>query len=649
MEREDKAIAEAAEVEAKPKSNTPEKRQSYGPEKPPWMIKNEPNPHVSPNLQPKKISKQKKLVEDSSQAVAEPSTTHVEDVQAPDQAISIPELLELQLLAGDDDESDFDPGENWEYNEEDYGDDDDESEDEFGRTRGSLFPFALPATIQKSIDEKRNKSTSTNVDLPKAPSTLSLNTSKQHVVSSFKDKGKGKVQSKRRVTFSEEISVREFEKDPPEVHGNINPMQGFMKAVLEAQQEQTLKMMSEPKKTNENENRTGLSRVLSVEEELLQKLYPDDDDAEDMVQPITDDNNKSPKVSRFKAARMAESKNDTIESKATFGDFAVSSSIIERAPVSTIIERDSPVSSTIIERDVPISSTIIERDSPVKSAKRLSVSGTIIERESGQATPIVTPTSKPRVSRFKAQKQPPVSTRIQELSPEEVLKEEEKIKVQASSFTNVSRYPSTFTSKPIKEGQQLEEAKKETREETHRGVETLRPGLASGMRSLFPADVLAKADEYYQQSLLTEEQFIRAHLGNEDEQEESEIIAERERFLEEEKQAILKKNEYKNRPVMEEELVEKPVAPYVSGRGMGFVPDEYLHDDEDDDDDDEDDYTVNRAEIAREYQKIRQSLIYQTGGYGQSLEELEVEPIDEEGNIRKVSRFKAARLSTRRS
>ncbi|KAF5100566.1 hypothetical protein D0Z00_001185 [Geotrichum galactomycetum] len=437
LKKEEKIVTDKkknAEEASKPKP--------YGPEKPDWMVQKKPNPYDPPSLQPKTI---KKLVKSNSTAGTDATTVadvqsnektatasitkqdsnkvkvvsaKVEPVVEPKVLESKPtleksavetseheenmtveplkseddqfekitpvpkeELVELQIIAGDEDsESDFEAGEDWEYNEEDY--DDEESEDEFGRTRGSLFPFSIPHTIQKSIEEKRNKSTASLA----LEISIKHDDDKEHAIikkemeESEVEKSTVSSCSKRQVRFAETVNVKTFEKDPREVHGNIH---GNMQNLFEIAREQ-------------------------------------------------------------------------------------------------------------------------------------------MEQNGGQP------------------------------------------------------------------------------------------------------------------SFLSEEDFIKAHSVEDEEEEE-----------EENKDDGKDQQDYQNRPIVEENLIEREFAPPVDSRGMGYVPAKYLQGDENESD--EEDFTVSRAEIAKEYQKIRQSLIYQTGGYGKSIEELELEPVDEDGNAKKVSRFKAARLSTRRT
>lgn len=197
---------------------------------------------------------------------------------------------------------------------------------------------------------------------------------------------------------------------------------------------------------------------------------------------------------------------------------------------------------------------------------------------------------------------------------------------------------------------------------------SVNPALIKGLRSMFPQEVLDKANDYYEGSLMSEADFIRAHLGDE---------ADNEVDAKADANKDTKKADYKAKPVLADTLVEREDAPDIDGIGMGYLPDRQVktlkkkvqkakqnkqklredkddgnengdlnNDNDDDDDDDDDDYTVSRAELLQEYQKVRQTLIYQTGGYGKSPEELETEPVEEP--VRKASRFKMARLSNRR-
>ncbi|KAF5101095.1 hypothetical protein DV451_002281 [Geotrichum candidum] len=512
-------------ADKKKKAEEASKPKSYGPEKPDWMVQKKPNPYDPPSLQPKPIkkliksdstsatdaatavdvqSKEKPVAENPTEQdsndgkidsakvepVVEPTmktlenkstlkesaedtkTSQQEDgitiepLKSEDEQFEkvahIPkeELVELQIIADNEDtESDFEVGEDWEYNEEDY--DDEESEDEFGRTRGSLFPFSIPHTIQKSIEEKRTKSAA----------SLALKTSIKHddnnesaIISKEIEESETKEitisssdNNKRQVRFAETVNVKTFEKDPREVHGNIH---GNMQNLFEIAREQMEQNGRQPAAT-------------SFEQQLESLLYSDG------------------------------------------------------APQDEDSEYEK------------ITTPVVDEETEVKNA--------------------------PKISRFKAAR---LNTKRQE-----------------------------------EQQQQLSDGAKDP-------------------------------------SLLSEEDFIKAHMPESDEEEEDN---------KDDTDGAKEKEDYQDRPIIEENLIEREFAPPVDSRGMGYVPAKYLHGDDDENESDDEDFTVSRAEIAKEYQKIRQSLIYQTGGYGKSIEELELEPVDEDGNAKKVSRFKAARLSTRRT
>lgn len=798
LAKEDVEVAKAKE-QLQEKEN--KRNQVLGPERPPWMLENKANPYDPPNLQPKakievvpnnakdsnateetkeskgksETPKPKEVKETAQQPKSilkktvpkassnKPKTTEITeadisksstDAATPNpmqqsslgtstaassalgSSIATEELIELEILA-EDSESDFDPGDDFEYIEQDYTldsqdeDDDDESEDEYGRTRGSFFPFALPKGVQKVIQETRssvhNAENGVNLLETEKEEALKIkpSTSIEHVTHTEKvassnatagDIGKEKSKTeKRSVRFSEAIEVKTFEKDPRNVHGNIH---GNMAALFGAtQQQRTASHRPDPQPLMTNDSSLATipynGPARSEEQELLDIVFPDASDAtgnfmlrgglsNEPIRPQKEEEEAKaepeearPKVSRFKAERMSTKPSipsQKANNSQNEAQLVVKDNLTERGgPVSSIVERDSPVSENIkeqapsdtmkeksapvsintspvnpniVERTTPIQNTILERKSPIsKPTANIPAPKFASKSKSQDVTEIATSASpvnnKPKVSRFKAQRARsplPTSSRIQELSSSELRNQAEP---KTPSFTNVAMYPSAVTSgkqgnAPPPKTTTDEIANPDPVEISSgapRGIESLTPGLASGMRSLFSPEVLAKADEYYQQSLLTEEDFIRAHLGDESNEAEAEAMAaEREEYEKKQKEKLEKLNAYKTRPMMEDTLVEREVAPRVSGQGMGFVPDEYLHshEDDDEDDDDEDNYEVNRAEIAREYQKIRQSLIYQTGGYGRTLEELELEPVDDEGNVKKMSRFKAARLSTRR-
>lgn len=351
----------------------------------------------------------------------------------------------------------------------------------------------------------------------------------------------------------------------------------------------------------------------------------------------------------------------------------------------------------------------VDLKSPTSS--RAPVSSSVKEDTSSRPPTAPAPaSSKKKMSRFKVQVQEsrnppkfPVSNRIEELESYQMKTEKEKQREKAAELKknavttarpNVSEMvgdikekdtvdldtkkgKGTTEKKPVsktidktfknksKPSLKSTEDKKETKIPHGQFDSTgssINPALVKGLRSLFPQSVLEKANQYYEDSLMSEEDFIKAHLGDQDETEADAKTTESE-DEKKKKKATAKEVE---KPILTETLVEREVAPDVDGIGMGYLPDqhvktlkknkkensrlgntsasgqEYL----DDYDDDDEDFSVSRHELLQEYQKVRQTLIYQTGGYGKSPEELEEEPVNEP--IKRVSRFKMARLSNRR-
>jgi hypothetical protein len=701
-------------VAHKKKNAEASKPKPYGPEKPDWMIQKKPNPYDPPSLQPKiikklaksdstaatdattagdvlsnektatvSITKQhsndvkivsakvepvvesttkslesklslEKKAEDAGTSEHEHSLT-VEPLKSEDEQFEkiahIPkeELVELQIIAGDEDsESDFGAGEDWEYNEEDY--DDEESEDEFGRTRGSLFPFSIPHTIQKSIEEKRNKNTA----------TLALETSIKHddnkepaIIKKEIEESEAKKltvsssgNNKRQVRFAETVNVKTFEKDSREVHGNIH---GNMQNLFEIAREQM-------------EQNAGQPVATTFKQQLENLLYPngvpqdEDFEYEKINTPLVDEEievKTAPKVSRFKAARLNAKRQEEQQQQ----NDAKDPESIKVSPVNTnIVERDfipinnneqSKKNSKLFTATTPKAflsffsassqASASTSSGNLSSPNKVSASNPKEEKKSSPTTDKNSATNSTsrqsvfkRLNSNKSKNRFPISSRIEEVKSEEVpavpvavgdvSKFTIPLKTLGNNNPSISSVPTSRSSS----------------DSTRQGINTIKPGLVQGMGSLLSAEVLAKAEDYYQQSLLSEEDFIKAHSVESDEEEENK----------DDTDGGKEQQDYQSRPIVEENLIEREFAPPVDSRGMGYVPAKYLHDDNESD---EEDFTVSRAEIANEYQKIRQSLIYQTGGYGKSIEELELEPVDEDGNARKVSRFKAARLSTRRA
>lgn len=209
-QREAELTAKRAEAEDVPK------KPVYGPERPPHLLdkkdettgmKNKNNvqrgkkeigqsrsvgsiskkPNVSPR-EPSPVEKMGKILpelyepsESESQLLIDERSGSQKSTYGSSNAISTEELLELQLITNEFDEEDYEQSnEDYSIDADEEDDDEDEEEDEYGRTRGTLFPF-----------------------LPRRPEVTTK-------VESENSDGK------KRVRFSEQIDIKTFETDPSE-------------------------------------------------------------------------------------------------------------------------------------------------------------------------------------------------------------------------------------------------------------------------------------------------------------------------------------------------------------------------------------------------------------------------------------------------
>lgn len=122
-----------------------------------------------------------------------------------------------------------------------------------------------------------------------------------------------------------------------------------------------------------------------------------------------------------------------------------------------------------------------------------------------------------------------------------------------------------------------------------------------------------RANELFQDAIVTEEEFIKAHDNDNDDDDNG--------------QDVELENNRTNRPILENSVVENQNTEYQS--------------------DDENEVDMNG--VSSEYQRLRAKLINKSGGFAKSDKEKAVEQLDEEGNPIKVSRFKAANLASKRA
>lgn len=778
---------------------------AFGPVKPDWMLEGKPNPHerkriragvyadnrqnpgtksvqeskealkpkdikgksitkpTSPSIEPPLEAKNPSTVppptpksdtqdSDTDTDISTPDTDSTVS-QAPDDvpynpdqpAIATSELLELEIIANDlDNESDFDGGEEYiyddeadEHDEDDDYEDESEEEDEYGRTRGTLFPMSMATRIQEELDRVRAQNNSDASASDVMEREFKEEISEQHSTK----------KEKKMVHFNEVISVKRFEKNPPKkkpahASGMISTNTRF-EPLNDVHTEES---PEPPTKTSrfkmerlESKQSTPSKPAIAATPNFPKHLSKSEVPFSDIVferdpEPITpqttkaspaDDESKPAKVSRFKMDRAgaAGSKKPHIPDPSSTAAPALKKEVQERdlelpsepeskparvsrfkmdragasipkkplipdpslfgsTSAATSVKKDheehnSPMGFTVVEREPePIAPMKINTPNPTPKSRfqpkppkpRGPVNSNVRaapvpakEVKQVVADPPAPATTK--TSRFKSQinsKKPPqkfpVSSRIEELESYHKPKPEApKVEKPAAATNGASK------ENPAEKEDEDDRGSIFNKYQEASGT-VINPALINGLRSIIPAEVLKRANEYYENSLMTEDDFIKAHLGDGtkdtkdgEEQKNEEDEKEKQQREEEEK----KRKELAARPVLADALVEREVAPEVDSRGMGFLPDHKigkhsqrsLHDDEENDeatDSDEEDYSISRRELMDEYQKVRQSLIYSTGGYGKSPEELETDTVEEETG-RKVSRFKMARLSTRRA
>lgn len=606
-------------------------------------------------------------------------------------AIPVSELLELELISNElDDEEDEDDEDSNGDNDED---EDDDNEDEFGRTRGSMFPISLAGRIQEELAKARGIRTGTK---PKPPTkeihsavvaseikeSAILEESNEEAIDSDDDS-----EPVKHVRFSDTISIKRFEKVPPKKKranstGMISsvtrfaPINDLDSSAIENNEEKTVKMSRFKQERLEKSSSSGSAKPSTPLQSAMKHSALKNVGTQKSEPKLTE-----------KVTIKPEVKNKSFDSP------VVSNTIIER-------ENDEPINPPVLnKKDKPMSRFRVEHIGS-KNKATSSRSDDVFESNSQSRASSTESNNenkaKPKVSRFKSQIKGnksiprfPVSSRIEELEsyspdsksvngepntssskPHEKLIKDQIVEKDTCEFDELETSSKSDYEKSAKKDDHLAAAGSDL---THDfSSMNVNPALIKGIRSVIPPNVLNKANEYYEQSLMTEEDFIKAHLGNEDDS-----------TKDKDKKEDFPKNDkdkyYKARPVLSDVLVEREDAPEIDAKGLGFLPDEYLksknsNDDnlgQSEDDDGDMDYTVNRKQLLEEYQKVRQSLIYKTGGFGRSPEEMLMEPAYEyngdynsssgNGNIlektptgaipkpaKKVSRFKAARLSNRR-
>lgn len=305
------------------------------------------------------------------------------------------------------------------------------------------------------------------------------------------------------------------------------------------------------------------------------------------------------KMSLFKQNRMSsQQKNRSEEIKETVENDSVMTDILENDVMSDIVEKE-PVMTDIIEKDDD--DQIFENNDIIES--------TIIERE-------------------------PVAT-INESTPE--------TKTGTSSQKPVSRFKAMRSSQPLKDTGKLN---------TQAPVKIPIPGDSE--KEVVPLESSTSLSVSKLQDLqLDMDKMAQAYVSgmyDDDIVTEGPVVHKLDDFETLNKMVEAKKQDNEKLGIQEYDAASNEV-------GMEI--------DEDDEDDDEgpilvdeiveneldesngvfNDEVIFDREIRENYHKLRNKLILDQNGFKKSQQELEMEPVDDEGNPIKISRFKAAKMN----
>ncbi|KAK9357380.1 hypothetical protein V1504DRAFT_464769 [Lipomyces starkeyi] len=485
------------------------------------------------------------------------------DVQQEEDAEDILDLeitdgqLSWTLAGNDDDDDDDDDDDHSESFDDD--DDDDENEDQYGRTRGTFFPY-LPRGLNTpvlygSLSPPATEDANGNVSkcIPPTP-TFEPQPSTFSEMSLESEFPNGNIGSKH-VRFSGKVAVQRFQSKLPSALVSTS---------------------------------SGLSSGSDDSKIASEELKPEHND-----EP------KPKKVSRFKLNRQSGSgvENAVQAMKQSRGSAEVHSDIFERQMLAP-----GPVRSNSAK---PQSSSTSETDSPKPEPDKFNGNAAfddIKEREPPPPIPSIKPESRQR---------PPEPSRT------------------AGNKSN-----------PFVIG---------------RPIPKIRSGNAASSQLSEPVDIEALIREN-----IVPNDTVPSHIQLEDElkQEEdegsklpllSDTIVERpfERRTPSDgrkKQSLFKKGRTTNTDARPPSTTMQPRP--VSSK----IIREHTTDDNVEDTIDDDmtlDPEIHRQEIAVAYHHMRQKLIDKQGGYSLKVSEMDFVPLDENGEVAKISRFKNARLSDR--
>lgn len=305
------------------------------------------------------------------------------------------------------------------------------------------------------------------------------------------------------------------------------------------------------------------------------------------------------KMSLFKQNRMSsQQKNRSEEIKETVENDSVMTDILENDVMSDIVEKE-PVMTDIIEKDDDVQ--IVDNSDIIES--------TIIERE-------------------------PVAT-INESTPES--------KTGTSSQKPVSRFKAMRSSQPLKDTGKLN---------TQAPVKIPIPGDSE--KEVVPLESSTSLSVSKLQDLqLDMDKMAQAYVSgmyDDDIVTEGPVVHKLDDFETLNKMVEAKKQDNEKLGIQEYDAASNEVGMEIDEEDEDddegpILVDEIVENELDESNGVFNDEVIFDREIRENYHKLRNKLILDQNGFKKSQQELEMEPVDDEGNPIKISRFKAAKMN----
>lgn len=305
------------------------------------------------------------------------------------------------------------------------------------------------------------------------------------------------------------------------------------------------------------------------------------------------------KMSLFKQNRMSsQQKNRSEEIKETVENDSVMTDILENDVMSDIVEKE-PVMTDIIEKDDDVQ--IVDNSDIIES--------TIIERE-------------------------PVAT-INESTPE--------TKTGTSSQKPVSRFKAMRSSQPLKDTGKLN---------TQAPVKIPIPGDTE--KEVVPLESPTSLSVSKLQDLqLDMDKMAQAYVSgmyDDDIVTEGPVVHKLDDFETLNKMVEAKKQDNEKLGIQEYDAASNEVGMEIDEEDEDddegpILVDEIVENELDESNGVFNDEVIFDREIRENYHKLRNKLILDQNGFKKSQQELEMEPVDDEGNPIKISRFKAAKMN----